>query len=166
MLQAVTRLPIIDILKNPQEYITSYTDEVLLKVEQPDSPVVMLMLGYNDERQSYYFVVEDDYNTQDIYCEREELVQKFYEILHNIVKENRTMIKLREYSIEIVELFEELLEKHNITIPDEDRTGDESEARLYGTTYYDLEEDVVHILSKLVLRVKKLPDAEIDVYNL
>lgn len=76
------------------------------------------------------------------------------------------MIKLREYSIEIMELFEELLEKHDITIPDEDRTGDESEARLYGCTYYDLEEEVVAILSRLILRVKKLPDAEIDVYNL
>lgn len=76
------------------------------------------------------------------------------------------MIKLRKYSVEIVELFEELLDKHNITIPDEDRTGDESEARLYGTTYYDLEEEVVSILSRLVLRVKKLPDEEIDVYNL
>ena len=76
------------------------------------------------------------------------------------------MIKLREYSTEIVELFEELLEKHDITIPDEDRTGDESEARLYGCTYWDLEDEVVHILSKLVLRVKKLPDAEVDVFNL
>ena len=76
------------------------------------------------------------------------------------------MIKLREYSTEIVELFEALLEKHDITIPDEDRTGDESEARLYGLTYWDLEDEVVHILSKLILRVKKLPDAEIDVYNL
>ena len=75
-------------------------------------------------------------------------------------------IKLREYSVEIVELFEELLEKHDITIPDEDRTGDESEASLYGLTYWDLEDEVVSILSKLVLRVKKLPDAEIDVFNL
>ena len=76
------------------------------------------------------------------------------------------MIKLREYSVEIMELFEDLLDKHNITIPDEDRTGDESEARLYGCTYYDLEEEVVSILNELVTNVKKLPDAEIDVYNL
>jgi hypothetical protein len=76
------------------------------------------------------------------------------------------MIKLREYSVEIVELFEELLDKHDITIPDEDRTGDEGEARLYGCTYSDLEDDVLCILSQLVLRVKKLPDAEIDVENL
>ena len=76
------------------------------------------------------------------------------------------MIKLREYSIEIMELFEELLEKHNITIPDVDRTGDESEARLYGCTYYDLEEEVVSILNELVKKIKKLSNAEIDIYNL
>ena len=76
------------------------------------------------------------------------------------------MIKLREYSVEIVELFEDLLNKHDITIPDEDRTGDEGEARLYGMTYSNLEDEVLHILSQLVLRVKKLPDAEIDVENL
>ena len=75
-------------------------------------------------------------------------------------------IKLREYSVDIVELFEELLEEHDITIPDEDRTGDESEARIYGSTYGDLEEEVKHILSKLVLRVKTVPEAEIDVENL
>ena len=76
------------------------------------------------------------------------------------------MIKLREYSVAIVELFEDLLDKHDITIPDEDRTGDEGEARLYGMTYSNLEDEVLHILSQLVLRVKKLPDAEIDVENL
>jgi hypothetical protein len=76
------------------------------------------------------------------------------------------MIKLREYSVEIVELFEDILEKHDITIPDEDRTGDECEARLYGMTYANLEDDVLHALCRLVLRVKKLPDAEIDTENL
>ncbi len=76
------------------------------------------------------------------------------------------MIKLREYSVAIVELFEDILEKHDITIPDEDRTGDESEARLYGMTYSNLEDEVLHTLCKLVLRVKKLPDVEIDTENL
>ena len=75
-------------------------------------------------------------------------------------------IKLREYSVKIVELFEDLLEKHDITIPDEDRTGDESEARLYGLTYWSLEDEVVSILNDLVIKVKQLPDAEIDVENL
>lgn len=72
------------------------------------------------------------------------------------------IIKLREYSVDIVELFEDILDKYNIDIPDEDRTGDESEARLYGMTYSNLEEDVVAILEDLVKKVKEHSDAEID----
>lgn len=72
------------------------------------------------------------------------------------------IIKLREYSVDIVELFEDILDRHNIDIPDEDRTGDESEARLYGMTYSTLEEDVVAILEDLVRNVKEHNDAEID----
>lgn len=72
------------------------------------------------------------------------------------------IIKLRQYSVDIVELFEDILDKYNIDIPDEDRTGDESEARLYGMTYSNLEEDVVAILEDLVKNVKEHSDAEID----
>lgn len=72
------------------------------------------------------------------------------------------IIKLRQYSVDIVELFEDILDKYNIDIPDEDRTGDESEARLYGMTYSNLEEDVVAILEDLVKKVKEHSDAEID----
>jgi hypothetical protein len=75
-------------------------------------------------------------------------------------------IKLREYSVEIVELFEEILDKHNIIIPDEDRTGDEGETCLYGTTYSDLEDDVLHILCQLVLRIGKFENPEYDIENL
>lgn len=75
-------------------------------------------------------------------------------------------IKLRKYSTEILEIFEELLEKHNMTIPDEDRTGDEGEARIYGMTYGNLEDDVLGVLCRLLVKVKKLPDAEINVYDL
>ena len=76
------------------------------------------------------------------------------------------IIKLREYSVDIVELFEDILEQYNIDIPDEDRTGDESEARLYGMTYSNLEEDVVAILEDLVKNVKEHKDAEINSYDL
>lgn len=75
-------------------------------------------------------------------------------------------IKLREYSVEIVELFEDILEKHNIDIPDVDRTGDDSEARLYGMTYANLEDDVLEVLTSLVETVKGNLNAEIDTYNL
>ena len=75
-------------------------------------------------------------------------------------------IKLREYSVAICELFECLLDWHNITIPDEDREGDNNEARLYGMTYANLEEDVLYLLKELVTKVKETPNANIDDENL
>lgn len=41
----------------------------------------MIMIGYDDERQSYYFVVEDDDETNDIYCVRSNLEKKFIGLL-------------------------------------------------------------------------------------
>ena len=76
-------------------------------------------------------------------------------------------IKVRHTAVAICELFEELLDKHDITIPDEDRTGSEGEARLYGCTYFDLELAVTDILRSLVEEVKANPDAkyEYDEYD-
>lgn len=53
-------------------------------------------------------------------------------------------------AITILELFEDLLEKHNITIPDEDREGDESEARLFGMTYANLEDEITAIIDPYI----------------
>ena len=75
-------------------------------------------------------------------------------------------IKLREYSVDICELFEDLLEEHDISIPDEDREGRPDEARLYGTTYADLEYKVLNILNEFMNDLIKHPDANIDIINL
>lgn len=46
---------------------------------------------------------------------------------------------------------EALLEEKNITIPDVDRTsGAEDEARLYGQTYYDLEDQFTETILKYI----------------
>ena len=47
--------------------------------------------------------------------------EKGYENAY-VAQEPKT-IKLREYSVDICELFEDLLEEHDISIPDEDREG-------------------------------------------
>lgn len=70
-------------------------------------------------------------------------------------------LKLREYATSIVELFEDLLEEHDITIPDEDRIGDKSEARLYGITYGDLVDSVKSILVDFIREVKENPFIEL-----
>ena len=54
--------------------------------------------------------------------------------------------KTRGLAITILEMFEDVLEEKGIKIPDEDRTGDESEACLYGLTYADLEDKIVDLL--------------------
>ena len=56
--------------------------------------------------------------------------------------------KHRGVAIRILDVFEEMLENKGISIPDEVRTGDESEACLYGMTYADLENAIEELLSR------------------
>ena len=65
-------------------------------------------------------------------------------------EQDNGMGKNRCLAIEILEFFEDMLEEKDITIPDEDRTGDESEARLYGMTYADLEDRIADLLDRSV----------------
>lgn len=62
-------------------------------------------------------------------------------------------VNLRQYAGDIVELFEDLLERNDITIPDDDREGDDGEARLYGVTYGDLLEDTISILQDMIYEI-------------
>lgn len=58
------------------------------------------------------------------------------------------LTKEREAAIYIIALFEDLLNKNNISIPDVDRTGEDGEARLFGNTYYQLEDSVTKEIEK------------------
>ena len=56
--------------------------------------------------------------------------------------------KARGLAIAILDIFEDMLEEKGVMIPDDDRTGDEGEACLYGCTYGDLEEEITALLDK------------------
>lgn len=58
------------------------------------------------------------------------------------------MDRERELAIQILDLFEDLLEEHDITIPDEDREGNPEESRLYGSAYYSLEDAITNLLKE------------------
>ncbi len=62
-------------------------------------------------------------------------------------------------------LFEEILEKYDITIPDKEREGAEDEARLYGTTYYALEDDIIKCLNEFAEQNKYNVAKEVDLEN-
>ena len=51
---------------------------------------------------------------------------------------------------DIIDIFEELLDRLDITIPDKWREGEEDEARIFGDTYYELENKIVERLRKEV----------------
>ena len=59
----------------------------------------------------------------------------------------RKMKQNREMTIKILDKFEEILAENNIKIPDKGREGNEDEACIYGTTYYDLEDSILEILN-------------------
>ena len=71
------------------------------------------------------------------------------------------MTRLDCMSAEITELFEDILDKHNVMIPDEDRNGDEGEACLYGMTYWDLTEDINEVILERLERLAQDFDSQI-----
>lgn len=73
-------------------------------------------------------------------------------------------IKVRQIANEICEQFEELLDKHNIDIPDDDREGNEEEAHIYGMTYAELEDKVKEILVEFAEQIKR-DDVELEEYE-
>ena len=56
----------------------------------------------------------------------------------------------RGLAVTILDMFEEVLDKHRIMVPVEDRTGVEGEACLYGATYGELEDMITDLLSEYI----------------
>ena len=56
--------------------------------------------------------------------------------------------KARRIAIDIIDEFEELLDRHGIKLPSADREGKEKEACIYGSEYYELEDEITDILVK------------------
>ena len=57
---------------------------------------------------------------------------------------------LRNTADDIIDIFEELLDRLDITLPDKWREGEEDEARIFGDVYYELENKIVERLRKEV----------------
>lgn len=133
-----------------------YKEEYNTEREEPTYNLEMGDAIYSGLSLDEAVAIAED--SRDSYCE------KGY--THAYIAQEQKVIKLREYSVDICELFEDLLEENNITIPDEEREGEPDEARLYGTTYADLEYKVLNILNEFMSDLLKHPDANIDIINL
>ena len=63
-------------------------------------------------------------------------------------RKNAEMTDIDEVVVRIIDEFEEVLSKHNIFIPDEDRLDGKFEACIYGQTYFNLEETIKNIIKE------------------
>jgi len=59
------------------------------------------------------------------------------------------MEKEREIAIMVLQVFENKLEELNISLPDRERIGSEDERRIYGRTYFELEDTITQILKEV-----------------
>lgn len=71
----------------------------------------------------------------------------------NTTKNTNATAKLNEANLtdiaaDIIDIFEELLDRLDITLPDKWREGEEDEARIFGDTYYELENKIVERLKR------------------
>ena len=93
-----------------------------------------------------------DDNGEIIYDFANEDIKDYYEHLNRKEEENtmNTTNNLTDIADDIIDIFEELLDSLDITLPDQWREGEEYEARIFGDTYYELENKIVERLRKEV----------------
>ena len=75
------------------------------------------------------------------------------------------MVNVRDIAGDICEMFEGLLESKDISIPDDDRTGEDGEARLYGMTYAECIDSLTELLTNVVKDVGIATGELIDIQD-
>ena len=91
-----------------------------------------------------------DENGEIVYDFADEGTKDYYEELNRKEEENTmdTTNNLINTAADIIDIFEELLDRLDITLPDKWREGEEDEARIFGDTYYELENKIVERLRR------------------
>ena len=99
-----------------------------------------------------------DDNGEIIYDFADEDTKNFYENSNKKEGENKmrntnAVAKLNEEALtntaaDIIDIFEELLDELDITLPDKWRADEEDEARIFGDIYYERENKIVESLRK------------------
>lgn len=91
-----------------------------------------------------------DDNGEIIYDFANEDIKDYYEELNRKEEEDtmNTTNNLIDTADDIIYIFEELLDRLDITLPDKWRKGKENEARIFGDIYYELENKIVERLRR------------------
>lgn len=91
-----------------------------------------------------------DDNGEIIYDFADEDTKDYYEELNRKEEKGTTnpTNSLTDTADDIIDIFEELLDRLDIALPDKWREGEEDEARIFGDTYYELENKIVERLKR------------------
>lgn len=80
----------------------------------------------------------------------------------SVLQNTETAVPAREWVMAICDAVEDVLEEYDVTVPDEDRIGDESEARLYGAAFDKVANAVTDILTAMETEMKSNPNRTYD----
>ena len=113
-------------------------------------------IQFGDCYETGYEICDSD--GEIIYDFANEDIKNYYEYLNrkedeNTMKNTNATAKLNETNLtntadDIIDIFEELLDRLDITLPDKWREGEEDEARIFGDAYYELENKIIERLRK------------------
>lgn len=106
-------------------------------------------ISWEDDRCTIgYEIINSDGKI--IYDFADEDTKNYYEELNRKEEENTMNLdeKLTNTADDIIDIFEELLDELDITLPDKWRADEEDEARIFGDTYYELENKIVERLKR------------------
>lgn len=89
-------------------------------------------------------------NGEIVYDFASESTAHWYEELNKKEEEEQMNINdnLTNTADDIIDIFDELLDRLDITLPDKWREGEEDEAKIFGDTYYELEAKIVERLKR------------------
>lgn len=73
-------------------------------------------------------------------------IEKYTSDIFEKENKNKSLKKSVEFSSEIIAILEDTLCKEDIYIKSNERTGDKSEDCIYGSVYYDLEDEISLLL--------------------
>lgn len=81
--------------------------------------------------------------------------------------EKKSTIYAHDLAAEIIERFEDVLERYNITVPspEDDEKDADNGARLYGSVYRELADDIETILIEIAEDVKRGCDVVTDKFS-
>lgn len=89
MIQVICNENVVEVLRNPEQYVDFREDKVLIRHYGEDtSNPTYIMIG-QDEYDKFYLVIEDNDTSEDIYTsENESLEDLFNKLLQEIIQED------------------------------------------------------------------------------